>query len=57
MHAFLRTIVCGLACTMSSFVQAEDFKISLLYPNDRTTAGAHSEIRTLFEKDNPGIKI
>ena len=50
-------IACGLACTMPSVVQAEDLKLSLLYPNDRTTAGAHSEIRTLFEKENPGIKI
>jgi multiple sugar transport system substrate-binding protein len=62
MHAVFRmiafsAIACGLACAIPSVVQAEDLKISVLYPNDRTTAGAHSEIRTLFEKENPGIKI
>jgi multiple sugar transport system substrate-binding protein len=62
MHPAFRTIAfsliaCGLACTMPSFGRAEDVKISLLYPNDRTTAGAHTEIRTLFEKENPGVKI
>jgi multiple sugar transport system substrate-binding protein len=57
MHSFSRTIACGLACVMSSFAQAGELKISVLYPNDRTTAGAHNEIRTLFERENPGIKL
>jgi multiple sugar transport system substrate-binding protein len=56
MHRLFGMVACALAWTMSS-VQAEDLKISILYPNDRTTAGTHNEIRTLFEKENPSIKI
>jgi multiple sugar transport system substrate-binding protein len=57
MRLLLKLIACGLACAMSSLVQAEEVKLTLLYPNDRTTAGAHNEIRTLFEQQNPGIKL
>jgi multiple sugar transport system substrate-binding protein len=57
MHPVLRMLVSGLACTIASVAAAGDVKISLLYANDRTTAAAHNEIRTLFEKENPGIKI
>jgi multiple sugar transport system substrate-binding protein len=57
MRLFLGLLACSLACVMSSFVQAKDVKLTLLYPNDRTTAGAHNEIRTLFEQENPGIKL
>ena len=57
MHPVLRILVSGLACTIASVASAGDVKISLLYANDRTTAAAHSEIRALFEKENPGIKI
>jgi multiple sugar transport system substrate-binding protein len=56
-HSVFRMIACALAWMVSSFAHAGDLKISILYPNDRTTAGAHTEIRTLFEKENPGIKI
>jgi multiple sugar transport system substrate-binding protein len=62
MHAVFRMIAFsliagGFSCAMPYAGRAEDIKLSLLYPNDRTTAGAHGEIRTLFEKENPGIKI
>jgi multiple sugar transport system substrate-binding protein len=50
-------IACLVVCTWTSAVLADETRISLLYPNDRTTAGAHNEIRALFEKENPGIKI
>jgi multiple sugar transport system substrate-binding protein len=56
-HLVSRTIACLVVCMWSSVVRAEEIRISLLYPNDRTTAGAHGEIRALFEKENPGIKI
>jgi multiple sugar transport system substrate-binding protein len=52
-----RTIACLLVCMWTSAVLAGETSISLLYPNDRTTAGAHAEIRALFEKENPDIKI
>src|ERR1700761_8776713 len=52
-----RISACLLASLMCSLVHAADVKLTLLYPNDRTTAGAHEEIRTLFEKENPGIKL
>ena len=57
MLPFLRVLACSLILTASSVVRAEDLKLSLLYPYDRTTAAAHSEIRTRFERDNPGIKL
>lgn len=57
MHLVFRAFIAALACAVASAAGAADVKISLLYANDRTTAAAHSEIRTLFEKDNPGIKI
>jgi multiple sugar transport system substrate-binding protein len=56
-HVICRTIVCLLVVMWTSAVLANETRISLLYPNDRTTAGAHNEIRALFEKENPGIKI
>jgi multiple sugar transport system substrate-binding protein len=56
-HLASRIVACLLVCMWSSAVTAEELTISLLYPNDRTTAGAHNEIRALFEKENPGIKI
>jgi multiple sugar transport system substrate-binding protein len=56
-HLASRLVACLLICAWSSAVGAEEVRISLLYPNDRTTAGAHNEIRALFEKENPGIKI
>jgi multiple sugar transport system substrate-binding protein len=55
---FLRSAIACLVVGMwASAVLADETKISLLYPNDRTTAGAHAEIRTLFEKANPDIRI
>ncbi len=57
MRLFLGLLAYGLACVMAPSVQAEEVKLSLLYPFDRTTAGAHNEIRTLFEKENPGVKL
>jgi multiple sugar transport system substrate-binding protein len=56
-HFASRLIACLFVFAWTSAVAAEEVRISLLYPNDRTTAGAHNEIRALFEKENPGIKI
>jgi multiple sugar transport system substrate-binding protein len=42
---------------MPSLASAQDLRLSVLYANDRTTAGAHDEIRARFEQENPSIRI
>ncbi len=48
----------GAISLMACMAQAQSTTtIEVLYANDRTTAEAHNEIKTRFEKENPGIKI